>query len=291
MRDDAPFAGQDPPAALFRYSRNHLGAHPVEHLHGFAELFQADAYAGFNPLYSPDRVPGPVTESCCWAHGRRKFYELADIAAAKRRGKGAAPISPVALEAVKHIDTLLDIEREINGESAERRLAVRRERCVPTVAELAAWMRAERAGLSRHAPVAKAMDHMLRRWDGFTRFLDDGRICLTNNAAERALRTLALGRKSWLFAGSDRGGERAAAMYTLIATAKLNDVDPKRGSSTASPAPRSIVLAFSDGDRSVVCAVLTVVWGPVTLTNMIAAAAPRTIPPNAIATHFIIGCP
>ena len=144
-----------------------------------------------------------------WSHGRRKFYELADIAAGKKRGKG--------------IDVLFDIEREINGESAERRLAVRRERSAPLVAELEAWMRTERTRLSRHAPVAKAMDYMLRRWEGFTRFLDDGHICLTNHAAERALRPLALGRKSWLCCGS----ERAAAMYTLIATAKLNDVDPQ----------------------------------------------------------------
>ena len=168
-----------------------------------------------------------MTEALCWAHGRRKFYELADIAAGKRRGKRAPPISPLALEAVKRIDALFDIEREINGESAERRLAVRRERSAPLVAELEDWMRTERAGLSRHAAVAKAMDYMLKRWDGFARFLDDGRICLTNNAAERALRPLCLGRKSWLFAGSDRGGERAAVMYTLIGTAKLNDVDPQ----------------------------------------------------------------
>ena len=162
-----------------------------------------------------------------WSHGRRKFYELADIAANKRRGKGAPPISPLALEAVKRIDALFDIERAINGESAERRLAVRRERSTPLVAELEDWMRTERAGLSRHAAVAKAMDYMLKRWDGFARFLDDGRICLTNNAAERALRGIALGRKSWLFAGSDRGGARAAVMYTLMGTAKLNDVDPQ----------------------------------------------------------------
>ena len=227
VRDDTPFGGADPPAALFRYSPNRSGSHPVEHLRGFAGLLQADAYAGFNPLYAPGRVPGPVTEALCWAHGRRKFYELADIAAGKRRGKGATPISPLALEAVRRIDALFDIEREINGESAERRLEVRRERSTVRVAELETWMRTERTRLSRHAPVAKAMDYMLRRWEGFTRFLDDGRICLTNNAAERALRPLALGRKSWLFCGSDRGGERAAAMYTLIATAKLNDVDPQ----------------------------------------------------------------
>ena len=227
VRDDAPFGGQDPPTALFRYSRNRSGAHPVEHLRGFMGILQADAYAGFNPLYAPGRVPGPVTEASCWSHGRRKFYELADIAANKRRGKGAAPIAPLALDAVKRIDALFDIEREINGEPAERRLAVRRERSAPLVAELEAWMRTERTRLSRHAPVAKAIDYMLKRWYSFTRFLDDGRICLTNNAAERALRGIALGRRAWLFCGSDRGGEPAAAMYTLIVTAKLNDVDPQ----------------------------------------------------------------
>ena len=227
VRDDAPFAGPDPPAALFRYSRDRSGDHPVEHLQSFAGILQADAYAGYKRLYAPDRSPGPVTEALCWAHGRRKFYELADIAANKRRGKRAPPISPLALEAVKRIDALFDIEREINGETAEQRLAARRERSAPLVAELEVWMRTERAALSRHASVAKAMDYMLKRWDGFARFLDDGHICLTNNAAERALRPLCLGRRSWLFAGSDRGGVRAAVMYTLIGTAKLNDVDPQ----------------------------------------------------------------
>ena len=124
-------------------------------------------------------------------------------------------------------DALFDIERGINGETAERRLAVRREQSAPILADLEDWMRTERAGLSRHSPVAKAMDYMLKRWDGFARFTDDGRICLSNNAAERCLRGIALGRKSWLFCGSDRGGMRAAAMYTLIGTAKLNNVDPQ----------------------------------------------------------------
>ena len=227
VRDGAPFAGPDPPAALFRYSRDRSSDHPVEHLRTFTGILQADAYAGYRRLYEPGRSPGPVTEALCWAHGRRKFYELADIAANKRRGRRAPPIAPLALEAVTRIDALFDIEQAINGESAERRLAVRRERSTPLVAELKEWMRTERAGLSRHADVAKAMDYMLKRWDGFARFLDDGRICLTNNAAERALRGICLGRKSWLFAGSDRGGERAAVMYTLIGTAKLNDVDPQ----------------------------------------------------------------
>ena len=227
VRDDRPFGGPDPPAALFRYSRNRSGDHPVEHLRGYAGILQADAYAGYNRLYEPARSPGPVTEAACFAHARRKFYELADIAAGKRRGKRAPPISPLAMEAVKRIDALFDIERGINGETVERRLAVRREQSAPLLADLEDWMRTERAGLSRHSPVAKAMDYMLKRWDRFARFIDDGRICLSNNAAERGLRPLCLGRRSWLFAGSDRGGVRAAAMYTLIGTAKLNDVDPQ----------------------------------------------------------------
>ena len=227
VRDDRPFGGPDPPAALFRYSRNRSGDHPVEHLRGYAGILQADAYAGYNRLYEPARSPGPVTEAACFGHARRKFYELADIAAGKRRGKRAPPISPLALEAVKRIDALFDIERGINGETVERRLAVRREQSAPLLADLEDWMRAERAGLSRHSPVAKAMDYMLKRWDRFARFIDDGRICLSNNAAERCLRGIALGRKSWLFCGSDRGGVRAAAMYTLIGTAKLNNVDPQ----------------------------------------------------------------
>ena len=169
-----------------------------------------------------------MTEAACFAHARRrKFYELADIAAGKRRGKRAPPISPLAMEAVKRIDALFNIERGINGETAEHRLAVRREQSAPILADLEDWMRTERAGLSRHSPVAKAMDYMLKRWDGFARFTDDGRICLSNNAAERCLRGIALGRKSWLFCGSDRGGMRAAAMYTLIGTAKFNNVDPQ----------------------------------------------------------------
>ena len=191
VRDDAPFAGPDPPAALFRYPRDRSGDHPVEHLRTFTGILQADAYAGYRRLYEHGRSPGPVTEALCWAHGRRKFYELADIAANKRRGKRAPPISPLALEAVKRIDALFDIERAINGAPAEQRLAVRRERSAPLVAALEDWIRTERAGLSRHAAVAKAMDYMLKRWDSFVHFLDDGQICLTNNAAERALRGIA----------------------------------------------------------------------------------------------------
>ena len=131
VRDDASFGGPDPPAALFRYARDRSGDHPVEHLRTFAGILQADAYAGYRRLYAHGRSPGPVTEALCWSHGRRKFYELADIAANKRRGKRAPPISPLALEAVKRIDALFDIEREINGEPAGHRHAVRRERSAP----------------------------------------------------------------------------------------------------------------------------------------------------------------
>jgi transposase len=225
VRDDRPFGGLDPPAAVFFYSRDRTGDHPERHLDGYAGILQADAYAGFNRLYAGDRRPGPITEAACWSHCRRKFFVLADVAA-KARGK-LPVVAPLALEAVKRIDAVFDVEREISGQSADERLAARRARVAPLVADLEVWMRAERARLSRHSEVAKAMDYMLKRWAAFTRFLGDGRICLTNNAAERELRGIALGRKSWLFAGSDRGGERAAVMYTLIQTAKLNGVDPQ----------------------------------------------------------------
>jgi transposase len=156
------------------------------------------------------------------AHGRRGFFELADISRARK-----GPPSPLALEAVRRIDTIFAHERQINGRPAADRLAYRRAHLAPLVDELQAWMKSERPRLSRHADVAKAIDYMLKRWPAFTRFLEDGRICISNNAAERALRGVALGRRAWLFCGSDRGGERAAAIYTLIGTAKLNDVDPQ----------------------------------------------------------------
>jgi transposase len=227
VRNDRPFGGKDPPAGLFYASRDRTREHPERHLAGYAGILQADAFDGYNRLYLPDRKPGPIVEALCWSHARRKFFELADIATSARRGRTATPISPIAFEAVRRIDALFDIEREINGLSAGGRLAVRQERSAPLVTALEGWMRAERAKLSRHNAVAKAIDYMLTRWQAFTRFLDDGRICLSNNAAERALRGLALGRKSWLFAGSERGAERAALMYTLIQTAKLNGVDPQ----------------------------------------------------------------
>ncbi|MFC7478707.1 IS66 family transposase [Dankookia sp. GCM10030260] len=216
VRNDRPFGGPEPPAAMFRYSRDRTAEHPQRHLASYTGILQADAYAGYNALYASVRKPGPISEAACWAHGRRKLFKLAEVDRA-----------PLAAEAVRRIDAIFDAERTINGLPAEQRLAVRQAQIAPMIAELGTWMREQRGRMSRHAEVGKAMDYMLTRWDAFTRFLTDGRICLTNNAAERALRGIALGRKSWLFAGSDRGGDRAAAMYSLIITAKLNGVDPR----------------------------------------------------------------
>ena len=230
VRDDRPFGGTAPPAAMFYYSRDRAGEHPRTHLANYAGILQADAYGGYSQLYEPDRKPEPILEAACWAHARRPFFAMADLAEnARRKAQGKTPgvISPLALEAVRRIDALFDIERSINGQSAEQRRSVRQKLSAPLVADLASWMRPQRAKLARGNDLAKAMDYLLKRWTAFTRFLDDGRICLSNNAAERALRGIALGRKSWLFAGSDRGGQRAAARYSIIVTAKMNDVDPQ----------------------------------------------------------------
>ena len=243
VRDDRPWNGGAPPAALFRFSRDRGATNPNQHLAGWQGVLQApshglqanhcramDAYGGYNDLYREDRDEGPVTSALCWSHARRKFFELADIAGNVRKGKPAHQISPVALEAVKRIDAIFDIEREINGLDADARLVARQNLSRPLVNGLHDWLQDERAKLSRYNKVAKAINYMFEkrgRWQAFTAFLDDGHICLTNNAAERALRGVALGRKSWLFAGSERGGERAAAMYTLIVTAKMNDIDPQ----------------------------------------------------------------
>jgi transposase len=230
VRDDRPFSGPAPPAAMFYYSRDRSGAHPVRHLADYAGILQADAYSGYNKLYEADRRPGPIIEAGCWVHARRPFFVLADIATNARRkaeGKTAGVISPLALEAVRRIDALFEIERSINGQSIERRQQARQELSAPLIADLEGWLHEHRPKLSRGNDLARAMDYVLKRWPAFTRFLDDGRVCLSNNAAERALRGIALGRKSWLFAGSDRGGQRAAALYSLIVTAKMNDIDPQ----------------------------------------------------------------
>ena len=190
MRDDRPFGGKAAPSAVFYYSPTREGKYAERQLTAYTGICQADAYSGFNGLFAAGRQPGPIIEAACWAHSRRKFFVLADVTA-KARGQ-LAVIAPLAFEAVKRIDAIFDLEREINGRSANERRAVRRERVAPLVTELEGWMRAQRGKLSRHSDVAKAMDYMLKRWHTFTRFLDDGRICLTNNAAERALRGIAM---------------------------------------------------------------------------------------------------
>ena len=204
------------PPAVFFYSPDRGGKHPEQHLASYAGLMQADAYAGFDRLYRPGRKPGPIIEAACWAHARRYFFELARLDKA-----------PIAIEAVKRIDALFAIEREINGIALQERLRVRSEQSRPLVVALEAWLREQRAKLSGQSKVAKAIAYSLTRWVALTRFLDDGRLCMSNNAAEREIRPLVMGRHNWTFAGSDQGGHRAAAIYTLVQTAKLNDVDPQ----------------------------------------------------------------
>ncbi len=216
VRDDRPFGGPDPPAAVFFYSPDRRGEHPEQHLAGYAGLMQADAYAGFNRLYEGSRKPGPIVEAACWAHARRKFFDLARLNKA-----------PIAVEAVARIDVLFAIERDINGMTPQQRVTARDERSRSPIVDLERWLREQRARVSKNGDIGKAIDYSLKRWDALTRFLDDGRLCLSNNAAERELRAVAVGRRNWTFAGSDEGGRRAAAIYTLIATAKLNGIDPQ----------------------------------------------------------------
>ena len=153
VRDDQPFGRPEPPVAMFYYSRDRRGKHPNRHLAGYAGILQADAYAGFNDLYHPGRKPGPVTEAGCWAHGRRKLFDLAKVASA-----------PLAAKAVRRIDAIFDAERSINGLPAEQRPALRQTHIAPLVAGLETWMRGARGKMSRHAEVAKAMGYMLKRW-------------------------------------------------------------------------------------------------------------------------------
>src|ERR1700723_1075272 len=230
VRDDRPFGGTSPPAAMFYYSRDRKGEHPRFHLAGYSGLFQADAFDGYRHLYAPARSPGRIQEAACWVHARRPFFAMADLdenARRKASGKKESPLSPIAIEIVRRIDALFEIERPINGKTPDERRAVRQMLSKPLVEELQLYMREQRAKLARGHDLAKAIDYITKRWDAFTLFLVEGASCFRNNAAERALRGIAMGRKSWMFCGSDRGGERAAAMYSLIVSAKMNGVDPQ----------------------------------------------------------------
>ena len=216
VRDDRPFGGKAAPAAIYYYSPTREGVHAERQLAAYTGICQADAYSGFNGLFFDGRKPGPIIEAGCWSHSRRKFFELARL----RK-------MPIAIEAVVRIDEIFAIEREINGQSALLRHAVRQARSKPLIDRFELWLRGERKKLSAKGPLAKAIDYQFNHWKAFTRFLDDGRICLSNNAAERAIRGIAVGRRNWTFCGSDTGGQRAAVMFALIESCKLSDVDPK----------------------------------------------------------------
>jgi transposase len=211
VRDDRPAASSDPPAVFFRYSPDRKGERPRAHLANFTGVLQADAYAGFDRLYGEK-----IKEAACWAHVRRKFYDI-----------HVSLASPIALEALKRIGELYKIEDEIRGRPPDERQAVRQARAGPELESLREWLSKTVTTLSKKSELAKAIRYALSNWVALTRYRDDGRLEADNNAAERALRCVALGRKNWLFAGSDDGGERAAAIYSLIGTAKLNSLDPE----------------------------------------------------------------
>jgi transposase len=212
VRDDRPAGSQDPPAVWFQYSPDRKGERPRGHLRHFRGILQADGYAGFDQLYED----GSILEAACWAHVRRKFHDI-----------HAAIASPIALEAMHRIGALYGIEADIRGKPPGERQAVRQSRAGPLLDGLQGWMQATLSQVSTKSELALAIRYALSRWPALTRYRDDGRIEIDNNAAERSLRAVALGRKNYLFAGSDAGGERAAAMYSLIGTAKLNDLDPE----------------------------------------------------------------
>jgi transposase len=212
VRDDRPAGQMVPPAVWFAYSPDRKGEHPERHLREFRGTLQADAYAGFNRLYEDGRIQ----EAACWAHVRRKFFDLQQ-----------AHASPVASEALQRITALYQIEEEIRGRTPEERHLVRNTRAKPLLGSLRQWFQATLPKLSRKSDTTAAIRYALSRWPALVRYCDDGQIEIDNNAAERALRAVALGRKNYLFAGSDRGGERAATLYSLIASAKLNGLDPE----------------------------------------------------------------
>jgi transposase len=213
VRDDRPAGSEEPAAVWFAYSPDRKGEHPARHLEKYAGVLQADGYAGFNKLYEK----GCIVEAACWAHVRRKFHDLYQ-----------AHRSPIAKEALERIGQLYGIEQEIRGRSPDERKEVRQARSRPLLESMQAGWKATQAKLSQKSDVAMAIRYALDRWSALLRFCEDGRVEMDNNAAERALRAVALGRKNYLFAGSDAGGERAAVIYSLLGSAKLNGIDPEK---------------------------------------------------------------
>lgn len=214
VRDDRNCGDDTPPAVLFRYTPDRKAVHPEQHLSSFIGVLQADAYAGFNGLYERER--DPLQEAACWAHARRKIYEVQ-----------VTTSSPIAQEILERIGALYEIEKEIRGQTQQERRTVRQARAGPLLADLRNYLIDAVRLLSKKSELAGAIRYALSRWTQLTRYRDDGRIEIDNNIAERALRAVALGRKNYLFAGADTGGERAAAMYTLIGTAKLCGLNPQ----------------------------------------------------------------
>jgi transposase len=212
VRDDRPAGSTDAPAVWFAYSPDRKSEHPFEHLRTYRGTLQADGYAGFNRLYEK----GEVLEAACWAHVRRKFHDLFE-----------AHASPIAKEALERIAALYGIEKEIRGRPPEQRQQIRKERSRPLLDSLKAWFEVSLSKLSRKSEVTQAIHYATGRWTQLLRYCDDGLLEMDNNAAERALRAVALGRKNYLFAGADIGGQRAAAIYSLIGSAKLNGIDPE----------------------------------------------------------------
>jgi hypothetical protein len=212
VRDDRPAGSTDAPAVWFAYSPDRKSEHPAKHLANFRGTLQADGYAGFNRLYEK----GSIVEAACWAHVRRKFYDLYQ-----------AHQSPIAKEALDRIAALYAIEKEIRGHPPDERREIRQQRSLPLLNALQVWLKDCTAKLSRKSEVTVAIHYALGRWTQLLRYVNDGLLEIDNNSAERSLRAVAVGRKNFLFAGSDAGGERAAAMYSLIGTAKLNGVDPE----------------------------------------------------------------
>ena len=211
-RDDRPAGETAAPAVWFRYSADRKGIHPQAHLRHYEGVLQADAYAGYNPIYASGRV----LEAACWAHARRKFYDI-----------HAAQPTPITTYVLAQIGELYKIEAGIRGSPPERRREVRLQYSKPIVEALYSWLNEQRLMLSRKSVTAEAIGYAMNQWQALTRYLEDGRIEIDNNAAERALRTVALGRKNYLFLGSDAGGERAATMYSLLGTVKLNGMNPE----------------------------------------------------------------
>ena len=212
VRDDRPAGSEAPAAVWFAYSPDRKGERPAGHLQNYVGILQADGYAGFNKLYETGRI----VEAACWAHVRRKFHDLYQ-----------AHRSPIAKEALERIGQLYGIEQEIRGRSPAERKEVRQARSRPLLEAMQAWLKATLGKLSQKSDVAVAIRYALQRWSALLRYCEDGRVEMDNNAAERALRAVALGRKNYLFAGSDAGGERAAAIYSLLGSAKLNGIDPE----------------------------------------------------------------